>query len=1026
MINITKLYEFCQEKIDIAQIFSLPIAISSDLQRANRILDREWKRIGDNDPLANQAQLQDILSLIGNEYYSYRLNGGLNANKEDLWLAAFGITEGDRSGGTNTKRPGRPSGLLQIDVDHYSEEQSALYAIQAKLMELPFIIATFISPSQDGVKALAVLAKPRDFEHAKTMGIACTKVVCDHLDLPGYREGISKASETNYKLLPLDMQEKYGQAHIDFSVANDPRKGCFIPVKESHLLLKEGEVYRFCEEDNSGSLTGWYYQGVTHPWFTQQDYDKTPAKPDIQIKSQKGSSTKKESDWQKYVNGALNSAFTEFESASSGNHHQAAITLGRCIKKFLPYIDNVEELYVKADSIIDSWLPKARSPLTEKKTVRDMQAYNESIDKEQWLAQKATFSNTYSKKAVVVDNNLMENLDLAAEQPAQTMSYSEEQLEELLWHTFTKHYRLTSKKDDAVGWCVIDVRQKKELSRSASDHILNKQWNFLKNNNKTGQSTLSHTSIGKLMLKHSISDLEVKTITTYKRPPLSLCLKYNEATKKTEACWNNSKPIALQKDMIIDRKSKEFILAKQAYKELICTRFDDDEDVQKCVDYYVAWILDIVENPGRRCQTNILFANFCGGTGKSTLAFDIPTVLLGEGHTLSTELGKDGFTDGSEEKLLVSYEEVTSADCIALDNIKRLVNSNLVLKNQKGKAKEMVETCVRVTASTNFPDKFKLEDQEDRRWTVFSFSKKIGPTSKLRTEVVDVLKEAVAGRENLAELFPQYDIDKLRVALYTVLKESIAGKDINIRSPLHTRAKERLVTHTWLNRAVIKWATNYLTGGAAEAINYRNQRLEVPCVFLRSHLCELLSKKKSDDTKTTFSKEHIKDQLHNSGLFAELKDRNGQYYIFLSRLGLKMLDVEDRENYLSLLQKFKYQSPKIIEEQIKIVAWVKEQEAIETVDDESEEEPAEVTASNVLPFETKQVATNKEQKPAIESDPILLELERIKNCPPKVRQNVLDALVASKAISFTTDAKIKINKSGQIVEGFAEFLNKVP
>ena len=287
MINITKLYEFCQEKIDIAQIFSLPIAISSDLQRANRILDREWKRIGDNDPLANQAQLQDILSLIGNEYYSYRLNGGLNANKEDLWLAAFGITEGDRSGGTNTKRPGRPSGLLQIDVDHYSEEQSALYAIQAKLMELPFIIATFISPSQDGVKALAVLAKPRDFEHAKTMGIACTKVVCDHLDLPGYREGISKASETNYKLLPLDMQEKYGQAHIDFSVANDPRKGCFIPVKESHLLLKEGEVYRFCEEDNSGSLTGWYYQGVTHPWFTQQDYDKTPAKPDIQIKSQK-------------------------------------------------------------------------------------------------------------------------------------------------------------------------------------------------------------------------------------------------------------------------------------------------------------------------------------------------------------------------------------------------------------------------------------------------------------------------------------------------------------------------------------------------------------------------------------------------------------------------------------------------------------------------------------------------------------------------------------------------------------------
>jgi len=752
MSETTPVDTFSQEFFCVDEIFSTPCAISSDIWRADRILDRKMRRIGLNESLKDQAQLRDVLGLIGSEEYAKRLNAGFDTQKTDLWVAAFGIRDGDRSSGNKAKRPGLPSGILQIDVDHYSDDKNALLGIQERLMALPYIIATFISPSKNGIKALAVLNKPRDFDHARAMGVACTKAVCDALDIVGYREGTTKNSASNYDLLPQEMKDKFGEAHIDFSVANDPRKGCFIPVQESNLLLKKTEVARFVNEDPSGSMTGWYYRGCTRPFArpntvqtsttVQATRVEIPFVMDVtpQVKGVGHRPDAYESRWQQYVQQAIEHSFEEFACAGPGAHHQAAITLGRTLKKYSPYLDNLEELFCRADNIISSWSPAASSPSTEKKTVRDMQAYADVISKEQWIEQKKAEDAVKQKETaakqletIITEKKFVDfDFDL---QPDESLSWDQGAVAKLMTETFLAKYRRIENGCIDIHTCETSI---KELYRAKLDRI----WHY--SDSKGGLKEITLKKSLALYGEH----LGLTAITPVYRPDM----KFGEikdilptpASKKTKTCINcvEGSPIIgldLEKEATQQAREEAKIVANFCRDRFIdLENYPNPEEAKETAvresTYYFKYISQALLEPLERYQCAIAMLSQKRGTGKSTLTLDIPTIL---GGGSATKIAQSVVSNPSalrfawaqfEGVIFATFDDfVEPKDSIAA-SLRDIISTPVLSIEQKGVQAHQTWNFSRILVSSNskeFLTELNSGQESERRWHLFSLKTQV-------------------------------------------------------------------------------------------------------------------------------------------------------------------------------------------------------------------------------------------------------------------------------------------------------------
>ena len=494
-------------------------------------------------------------------------------------------------------------------------------------------------------------------------------------------------------------------------------------------------------------------------------------------------------------------------------------------------------------------------------------------------------------------------------QPEATKSWKEADLKAFMYKVFKKNYRLCCENQSAQNWNIIDLKAKTILPVVQSKQILGITWEICDyavsvgaNGIKKGKPRYIEISFKDAISCRSLNEVVCKITSSYAHPALSVFVDENEDGEKVQF-FNTRRPLAFERlyGQECDKNSKEYQIALKI-KELLYSRFSGESNPQACSDYYMAWVMGIVKDPVNRCRTNILIAdNDIGGNGKTTFTLDLPQLLIGYEHCVYSDLSDSNFAGGYEDKILVNFSEVTEADERLIDKIKKLVDEAVCVVEKKGKDKTTIPCFLRVTATTNHPEKFKMTAQDDRRWTVFFFIDKI--TSE-QQKLVDIIKGCAWDKNKAARECPDIDRDQLRLCLYSVFEDAIKGKNIDISKPLQTDAKAQLVSGGWARRPLVKWALAYFTGATVCEPTYIRGSIERdPCPFQKTHLFAMLAKKKSDDSKTSFDPKTIETTLTRSGLFELEKDSHSkQTMVFLSDLGWKHLSVDDREAYTSLLQ----------------------------------------------------------------------------------------------------------------------------
>lgn len=720
--------------IPIAIRMATPIALSKDCKYPDRVLDRFYKQLPvTQTDLSSQCTLSDILRLIGDTSYTRQLPGGVDCPKERLWLAAFGISKGDRRAKSN--RPGTPSGLLQIDVDHYSDNINALYEAQDKLMELPYIAATFISPSGTGIKALAAIEKVPEYDEARLLGIACTKAICDHMGLIGYREGTSKGADSTWARLPKELQERFGESHIDFSVATDPRKGCFIPAKDSNVLIKdESETLSvWTTRDTHKTLTGYYLDGQEHPFADQAPKTTTPAfyLPPSDMPSSAPASGDR---WDRYVASAITDALSALENAGPGAHHQAAIAFGRTVAKFQDHIDTTD-VFARADAIIDGWCPAASAPDVEKRTIREMDQYQDRIDKDAWLREHPSATPAKAPltgEAVIIQKTTVDDIALET-QPLISRGWGEEAVAELMVKSFLRKYRKTP--DGGA----VDIISGELLTRSQMGDMGDIVWFYVDSKGHEKKISLRQA----FALKR-----DPVTATPVHRPDMRKgemrAIKVTPDAAVRTMCVNISSGIPTLGYDLRSLTSSKAVQEAEIVADFIEGRFIDrerypDEKVAKShaqqeAAYYFKYIYQAMTDPTHRPPCAIAVLSEARGTGKSTVTMDIPRIL---GAGCCSKIEQQTIAD--KGALRFAWAAMAGAVFTVFDDfqdprdsiaahLRALISADTITVETKGVQGHSERNFSRILVSSNskeFLRELNSGAETERRWHLFSFKNKM-------------------------------------------------------------------------------------------------------------------------------------------------------------------------------------------------------------------------------------------------------------------------------------------------------------
>lgn len=148
-------------------------------------------------------------------------------------------------------------------------------------------------------------------------------------------------------------------------------------------------------------------------------------------------------------------------------------------------------------------------------------------------------------------------------------------------------------------------------------------------------------------------------------------------------------------------------------------------DDQQFKHYWLQFNAHMVQRPGVKIATALLFISETYGIGKSTAAYDIPRLLVGptNARLVSNDLLEGRFTGYLGDAHLIHLQEVHvnghwNSSKIA-NKLKAIVTDPTLSVEKKGQDDYNIPNRLIVTASSNFKDAMLIASKQDRRWGIF-------------------------------------------------------------------------------------------------------------------------------------------------------------------------------------------------------------------------------------------------------------------------------------------------------------------
>lgn len=144
--------------------------------------------------------------------------------------------------------------------------------------------------------------------------------------------------------------------------------------------------------------------------------------------------------------------------------------------------------------------------------------------------------------------------------------------------------------------------------------------------------------------------------------------------------------------------------------------------------YYLQCLGHVVQRPGIKIATALLFMSEAYGIGKSTIAFEIPRRVVGinNSRNVTNEILERPFTGYLGEAHLLHLQEVHvnghwNASAIA-NRLKSVITDSTVNVHKKGKDDYDIPNRLFVTATSNYRDAMYITSNQERRWGVYEMN----------------------------------------------------------------------------------------------------------------------------------------------------------------------------------------------------------------------------------------------------------------------------------------------------------------
>lgn len=141
--------------------------------------------------------------------------------------------------------------------------------------------------------------------------------------------------------------------------------------------------------------------------------------------------------------------------------------------------------------------------------------------------------------------------------------------------------------------------------------------------------------------------------------------------------------------------------------------------------YWLQWLAHLVQRPGVKIATSMLFISEKYGIGKTTAALEIPKLLAGSDNTrsINNDILERPFTAYLGEAHLLHLSEVHvngqwNSSNIA-NRLKTIVTDSTVNVHRKGFDDYDIPNRVAVTATSNYNDAMYISSRQERRWGVY-------------------------------------------------------------------------------------------------------------------------------------------------------------------------------------------------------------------------------------------------------------------------------------------------------------------
>lgn len=172
--------------------------------------------------------------------------------------------------------------------------------------------------------------------------------------------------------------------------------------------------------------------------------------------------------------------------------------------------------------------------------------------------------------------------------------------------------------------------------------------------------------------------------------------------------------------------------------------FPNEED-QAFSKYLRQFYGHIVRHPAIKIASAPLLISQANGTGKTTLAYDIPKALSGSHntHLVSNKVLKSPFTNYVGNRHFLHFDEVHingkwDSDDTA-NAMKNLITGTDVEVHGKGLDPYNIPNRLFITATSNFDDAISLPNESERRWGVYYLDPQTGWTTAQKEAYFKVL-----------------------------------------------------------------------------------------------------------------------------------------------------------------------------------------------------------------------------------------------------------------------------------------------